>query len=73
VPVLIDGAFECWPRRKKIFSPGRIDVCYGRAIPAGEVANMSDRQFAELLTDTLRRMQKDCRIKHGKEPYNYSG
>jgi 1-acyl-sn-glycerol-3-phosphate acyltransferase len=71
VPVLIDGAFECWPRHKKIFSPGRIDVCYGKAIPAGEVANMSDRELAELLTDTLRRMQKESRIKHGKEPYNY--
>jgi len=73
VPVLIDGAFECWPRHKKIFSPGRIDVCYAKAIPAGEVANMSDRQLAEVLTDTLRRMQTKTRIKHGKEPYDYSG
>jgi len=71
VPVLIDGAFECWPRHKKIFSPGRIDVCYGKAISAGEVANMSDKELAELLTDTLRRMQTESRIEHGKEPYNY--
>ncbi len=71
VPVLIDGAFECWPRHKKIFSPGRIEVCYGKAIPASEVANMNDRELAELLTDTLRRMQTESRIKQGKEPYNY--
>ncbi len=71
VPVLIDGAFECWPRRKKIFSPGRIDVCYGKAITAEQVKNMNDRQLAELLTDTLRRMQTDSRINHGKEPYDY--
>ncbi|GAJ22290.1 unnamed protein product, partial [marine sediment metagenome] len=31
VPVVIDGAFECWPRHKKIFSPGSISVCYGEA------------------------------------------
>jgi len=73
VPVLIDGAFECWPRHKKIFSPGRIDVCYGEAIPAEQVKDMSDRQLAEVLTDTLRRMQTESRIKHGKKPYDYSG
>jgi len=71
VPVVIDGAFECWPRHKKIFSPGPIEVCYGKAIPAGEVANMSDRELAELMTVTLRRMQTESRIKQGKEPYNY--
>ncbi len=71
VPVVIDGAFECWPRHKKIFSPGPIVVRYGKAIPAGEVANMSDRELAELLTVTLRRMQTESRIKQGKEPYNY--
>ncbi len=71
VPVVIDGAFECWPRHKKIFSPGRIEVCYGEAIPAGEVANMNDRELADVLTDTLRRMQMESRIKRGKEPYNY--
>jgi len=71
VPVVIDGAFECWPRHKKIFSPGSIEVCYGKAIPAEQVANMSDRELAELMTVTLRRMQTEIRIKQGKEPYNY--
>jgi len=71
VPVLIDGAFECWPRHKKIFSPGSIEVCYGKAIPAEQVKNMNDRELAELLTDTLRRMQTESRIQHGKEPYSY--
>lgn len=74
VPVLIDGTFEAWPRHKKLFSPGgHIAICYGKAIPAGEVKKMGDRKLAELLTDTLRQMQNDCRIKQGKEPYNYSG
>jgi len=71
VPVMIDGAFECWPRRKKIFSPGTIDLYYGKTITSEQVKNMSDRELAELLTDTLRRMQTESRIKLGKEPYNY--
>jgi 1-acyl-sn-glycerol-3-phosphate acyltransferase len=71
VPVLIDGAFECWPRHKKIFSPGRIIVCYGQAINSAEAASMDDRQLAELLTETLRKMQAECRIRKGKDPYDY--
>jgi len=72
VPVLIDGAFECWPRHKKLFSPGgRIVICYGKCISAKQVRRMGDRKLAEVLTDTLRQMQNDCRIKQGKEPYSY--
>ncbi len=71
VPVLIDGAFECWPRHKKIFSSGSIVVCYGKAIPAEKVKEMSERELAEVLTDTLRRMQAKSRIEQGKEPLKY--
>ena len=71
VPVLIDGAFECWPRHKKIFSPGPITVRYGRAITTEKLKTISDRELAELLTDTLRRMQTNYRKNHGKKPYNY--
>jgi len=72
VPVIIDGAFEAWPRHKKLFSPGsRIEIRYGKVIPAAEVKKMDDRKLAELLTETLRKMQNDCRTKQGKEPYDY--
>ncbi len=72
VPVVIDGAFECWPRHKKIFSPGgKINVCYGEAILADKVKKMDDRELADIITKTLREMQNDCRIKHGKKPYDY--
>jgi len=72
VPVLIDGAFECWPRHKKIFSPGKkISVCYGKAITVQQIKEMDDKQLADNLTQTLRRMQTDCQLKHGKKPYDY--
>lgn len=72
VPVLVDGAFECWPRHKKFFSPGgRIVVCYGKSLTAEQVKDMSDKELADTLTSTLRRMQNDCRVKHGKKPFEY--
>jgi 1-acyl-sn-glycerol-3-phosphate acyltransferase len=72
VPVVIDGAFECWPRHRKLFSPGaRVVVHYGKAITAEQARNMGDRKLAELLTDTMRQMQTKSRIDQGKEPYSY--
>lgn len=72
VPVVIEGAFECWPRNKKIFIPGKkVIVCYGCPIKAEEIKNMDDKQLAEIVTGKMRKMQKDCRIKLGKEPFEY--
>jgi 1-acyl-sn-glycerol-3-phosphate acyltransferase len=71
VPTLIDGAFECWPRYRKIFSPGAVTVCYGKALPPEQARAMTNEQLAEYLTHTLRQMQHDCRRRQGKAPYNY--
>jgi 1-acyl-sn-glycerol-3-phosphate acyltransferase len=72
VPVLIDGAFESWPRHKKLFSPGaKITVSYSPPIPAEKIKNMEDDAFAKLLTDTLRDMQSQIRINAGKQPFTY--
>jgi len=72
VPAVVDGAFECWPRHKKIFSPGAtIVVSYGRPITAEQIKKMSDKDLSDNLTDTLRQMQNDCRLKQGKEMYRY--
>ena len=72
VPAVIDGAFECWPRNRKIFSPGRITICYNEPISPQRVKQLGDEEFAALLTDTLRKMQNDCRKNLGKEPYDYT-
>ena len=61
------GAFECWPRHKKLFSPGSIRACYGKAISAEQAKNMGDKKLAELLTDILRQMQTKSRVKQGKK------
>jgi 1-acyl-sn-glycerol-3-phosphate acyltransferase len=72
VPVLIDGGFECWPRHKKLPSPGTIVVCFGKLLPADRVQTMSNEELADYLSCTLRQMQHDCRLKQGKQPYGYS-
>ena len=72
VPVLIDGAFECWPRHKKIFSLGKkIVVRYGKPIPAEQAKSMPDEKLAEFLTSTLRRLQTEVRLEQGKQPFPY--
>lgn len=71
VPVMIEGAFECWPRHKRILSPGRIELHYGKAITAQQVHDISDRELAEVLTNTLRQIQTKSRVRQGKEPFAY--
>ena len=72
VPTVIDGAFECWPRHKKMFSFGSIWLQFGQPITAGQAKEMGNEKLAQLLTQTLRQMQNDLREKRGKQPYNYS-
>jgi 1-acyl-sn-glycerol-3-phosphate acyltransferase len=72
VPVLIDGAFECWPRHKKLFIPGsKITVTYGQPISVQKITEMEDDAFAAALTDTMRQMQSQTRITQGKPPFDY--
>jgi 1-acyl-sn-glycerol-3-phosphate acyltransferase len=72
VPVIIDGAFDCWPRHQKLFNPGqRISVDYGKCIQPEEVEKMTDRELAQHMTGIMREMLNQCRIKRGKQPYKY--
>jgi 1-acyl-sn-glycerol-3-phosphate acyltransferase len=72
VPVLIDGAFECWPRHRKSFKIGsKITVTYGKPILVEKITGMEDDDFVAMLTNTLRSMQSQTRIAEGKQPFNY--
>jgi cytidylate kinase len=72
VPVLVDGAFECWPRQRKFFAPGRVTIWYGKTLDPESIRTMTNEQLADYLTATLRQMQHDCRLKQGKKPYDYN-
>lgn len=71
IPVVIDGAYECWPKGKGFFRVGHITVCYGKPITPERIKEIGDKKFVEELTATLRQMQNEIRIKQGKEPYDY--
>lgn len=72
VPVVIDGAFECWPRHKKLPKAGsKIVISHGKCINYEQLKDIDERKLAEMLTDTLRRMQNDCRTKHRRKPIKY--
>ncbi len=72
VPVVIDGAFESWPRHRKFPRPRRVTVCYGKPITPEEIKELGDKEFARILTIRLREMQNDCRVRQGKKPFDYS-
>lgn len=71
IPVVIDGAFECWPKGKKMFSFGKIVISYGESIPPERIKELGAVEFSKMLTDKLRQMQTDLRVKQGKKPYEY--
>jgi cytidylate kinase len=71
VPVLIDGAFELWPRHRKLFSPGSIVVRFGTPMSPEQIARMTNEELADTLTRTLRRMQHEVRLQGGRPPYDY--
>jgi 1-acyl-sn-glycerol-3-phosphate acyltransferase len=71
IPTVIDGAFECWPRHKKMFSFGSVRVQFGLPITTNQAQEMGDEKLAEHLTKTLRQMQSDLRKKRGNQPYQY--
>jgi len=73
VPVLIDGGFECWSRHQRLFTPGAVMVWYGKPLSPEQVQAMSNEELADHLTRVLRQMQHDCRVRQGKQPYDYEG
>ena len=71
IPVVIEGAYECWPRHKKLPLPGEITVCYGKAIQSEQIKQLSDQELADMLTDRLRQMQNFCRQKMNRPAFDY--
>ena len=72
VPVVIEGAFECWPRNRKFPKLGRVAVSYGSPFTPEQIKEFGDRQFAKMLTERLRQMQNQLRKKLGKPAFDYS-
>lgn len=53
VPAAIHGAFEAWPRRRRLPRPGRVRVCYGEPIRPDQYAGRDDEQLVAELRDRV--------------------
>lgn len=71
IPVLIDGAYEAWPRSQKFPGRGNINVIYGRPIPQKETRKYDSGDFVEHMRQILIEMQNDIRLRTGREPLKY--
>ncbi|MEN6457683.1 MAG: lysophospholipid acyltransferase family protein [Thermoguttaceae bacterium] len=59
LPVGVDGAFDAWPRTRKLPRLGRIRIHYGNPIPAEEIVGRDEN---ELLAEIERRI-RECLAK----------
>jgi len=63
IPAVIDGAYEAWPRRKKIFGFHKIRVIFGAPVEYGRSGRDDDARFSEMIQTVLRALQRQLRGK----------
>ena len=71
VPVVVDGAFEVWPRTRSLPGAGHITVSFGRAIPQEAVRKFKSGPLVEHIRQIMIRMQTDVRQRTGKPKLEY--
>lgn len=71
VPVVIDGAFEAWPRTRRLPSPGSIVVQYAPPIAAAEARRHGAKEFVERVRRIIIDMQTDVRRRTGRPALDY--
>ena len=57
IPVLIDGAFEAWPRHQKLPHPRPIRILYGTPIPLEEAKSLTPDALAQRIRAELVKLQ----------------
>ena len=71
VPVVIDGAFEAWPRTQMLPSPGMVSVCYGQPISRDQAQALAPDQLMSNVRQTLIDLQADLRRRTGRSELAY--
>lgn len=71
VPVTIDGAFECWPRKNMLPGPGSVVVQYGRPIAQEAARGMSAEDLIARVRQEMIQMQSDIRRRTGRPAIKY--
>ena len=71
VPVVLDGAFEAWPRGRALPGPGSIVVRYGRCISRDEARGHKAEEFVRHVRARLIALQADVRRRVGRPALAY--
>jgi 1-acyl-sn-glycerol-3-phosphate acyltransferase len=71
VPVVVDGAFEAWPRTQSLPSLGNIAVSFGQAIPQQEAKSFKSAELVEHIRQIMIKMQSDLRQKVSRPQLEY--
>jgi 1-acyl-sn-glycerol-3-phosphate acyltransferase len=61
VPAVIDGAYEAWPRHRKMFSFHPIRVIFGAPVGRGRTGEMDDEEFTLVIERRLKELQRELR------------
>jgi hypothetical protein len=69
--VVIEGAFEAWPRTLALPRPGSVIVQYAPPIPREEAQELPSQEFVDRVRRTLIEIQADIRRRVGKGPLRY--
>lgn len=72
LPVVIDGAYECWPKERKYPKIGKVGIIFGKPFTPEEIKSLGDEKFAKVFTDRLRELQLELRTNLKREPFDYT-
>jgi 1-acyl-sn-glycerol-3-phosphate acyltransferase len=72
VPVLIDGAFEAWPRSSALPGMGSIVIRYAPPISQSDARDMSPDELVTRVRDTIIAMQTETRRRTGRPRLEYA-
>jgi len=71
VPVVIEGAVDCWPRTRLLPRRGTIAVQYGQPIPREQIAHLSPAEFVKMMHGKLVDIQNALRVRMNRPPIEY--
>lgn len=62
IPVIVDGAYEVWPRQNPLPIPGPIRVLFGHPIPADEIKGMPRGAYVQEISRRWQLMQDELKF-----------
>jgi len=73
VPVCIEGAFECWPRTRRLPRPGRIVVAYARPLSNAEARRLGPERLVVEVRRRIVALQDQLRARLGRPALGDNG